>query len=207
VMTTRATIPFVVVFLSASVGIQSAGLAISSPAFTQNGVIPTANTCDGSAGNPRLVFADVPSRARSLAVIVEDPDVPRFLRSNRVFMHWAKWDLAPETTGVAEGKADGGINEDGGPGYLAPCPPSGEHRYIFKLFALDTVLGPRVIVSTPGDLSRAMQGHILAQAETTGRYRRPGASSLDPFGVLICVTALYGMYRGVRVVLRHRRAG
>jgi Raf kinase inhibitor-like YbhB/YbcL family protein len=206
-VTTRSTISFGVVFLSASIGIQAAGLAISSPAFVQNGVIPTANTCDGSAGNPRLVFTDVPPRARSLAVIVEDPDVPRFLRSNRVFTHWAKWDLGPETTGVAEGKADGGINEDGGPGYLAPCPPSGEHRYIFKLFVLDTVLGPHVKVSTPGDLSRAMQGHILAQAETIGRYRRPRTLPLDPFGVLIFVVALYGLYRGVRVVLRHRRAG
>jgi Raf kinase inhibitor-like YbhB/YbcL family protein len=203
---TRSTVSFVVVFLSAAIRIQAAGLAISSPAFVQNGVIPTANTCDGSARNPRLVFTDVPPSARSLAVIVEDPDVPRLLRSNRLYVHWAKWDLAPETTGIAEGKADGGTNEDGGPGYVPQCPPSGEHRYVFKLFALDTVLGPSVIVSTPGDLSRAMDGHILAQAKLTGRYRRPGTLPFDPVPVLILVVALYGSYRGVSVVLRHRRA-
>ena len=103
--------------------------------------------------------------------------MPRLLRSNRVYVHWAKWDLAPETTGIAEGKADGGINEDGGPGYVAPCPPSGEHRCIFKLFALDTVLGPSVIVSTPGDLSRAMadmflrRQKLLAATEDLARSR------------------------------------
>jgi Raf kinase inhibitor-like YbhB/YbcL family protein len=198
------------VFLSASIRIQAAGLAISSPAFVENGVIPTANTCDGSAGNPRLVFTGVPPGARSLVVIVEDPDVPWLLQSDHTYIHWAKWDLAPDTAGIGEGKADGGIDEDGERGYAAPCPPYGEHRYVFKLFALDTVLGPSVTVSTPGDLSRAMHGHVLAQAETTGRYRRPslsGALPLDPFLVLIFVVALYGVYRGVKGVLQHRRAG
>lgn len=189
-----------------------AELSIRSPAFAQNGVIPAANTCDGTAGNPALVFTGIPPGARSLAVIVEDPDVPWFLQWDHVFVHWLRWDLAPETEGIPEGKADGGINEGGGLGYVDPCPPNGEHRYVFKLFALDTTIGPSVNVTKAGDLYRAMEGHTLAQAETIGRYRRPInniAVPLATLGVLLLVVAgsLYGIYRGIRAMVRRRNAG
>src|SRR5262245_51419043 len=190
----------------------AAELEIRSPAFAQNGAIPAANTCDGSAGNPALVFTGIPSGARSLAVIVEDPDVPWFFQSDHIYVHWLRWDLAPETEGIPEGGAEGGINEDGGPGYADPCPPNGEHRYVFKLFALDTTLGQSVTISTVDDLYRAMEGHTLAHTETIGRYQRPLIKIAVPLAVLgvlslVLAGSLYGIYRGIRVMVRRRNAG
>jgi Raf kinase inhibitor-like YbhB/YbcL family protein len=187
----------------------AAKLAIRSPAFAENRAIPAANTCDGSAGNPALIFTGIPPGTRSLAVIVEDPDVPWFLQWDNIYVHWLRWNLAPETEGIPEGKAQGGINEGGGPGYVDPCPPNGEHRYVFKLFALDATIEPSVKISTVTDLYRAMEGHTLAHAETIGRYRRPFTNVAVPltmFGVLSLVVAgsLYGIYRGIRVMARRR---
>jgi hypothetical protein len=95
---------------------------------------------------------------------------------------------------------------------VAPCPPNGEHRYIFKLFALDTTLGPGVNISTVADLYRAMEGHTIAHTQTVGRYRRPLikiAVPLAVLGVLLLVVAgsLYGLYRGIRLLVRRRNAG
>jgi Raf kinase inhibitor-like YbhB/YbcL family protein len=182
-----------------------AGLSISSPAFAQNGSIPAANTCDGTSGNPPLVFSGVPSSTRSLAVIVEDPDVPWILQPDRLFVHWVVWDLPPQTEGIPEGKATGGLSEGGAPGYADPCPPDSEHRYVFKLFALDTTLGPAVTISKADDLYRAMDGHTLAHAELVGRYRRPFSKRLVPLvalGILLLCGAavLYGGYRIIRVL-------
>jgi Raf kinase inhibitor-like YbhB/YbcL family protein len=187
-----------------------AELAIGSPAFVENGSIPAANTCDGSSGNPPLVFSGIPPGARSLAVIVEDPDVPWILQSDRTYVHWVVWNLAPDVGGIPEGKASGGINEGGGGGYAAPCPPNGEHRYVFKLFALDATLGSDVSIRTAADLYRAMEGHTLAHAETTGHYRRPFGKLIVLFAILgvpllSVAGVLYGIYRGVRRVVRNRR--
>jgi Raf kinase inhibitor-like YbhB/YbcL family protein len=172
----------------------AAEMAISSPAFEQNGAIPRVYTCNGAGVSPPLVFTNVPPGTRTLAVVVDDPDVPWLLQSDRLFVHWVKWDLPPGTAGIPEGKAEGGINEDGS-GYVPPCPPDSEHRYVFKLFALDTTLG--ATVSTPADWTSASQGHVLAQAELVGRYGPPFASRIGMLGIpaVLLFALLFVIYR------------
>src|SRR5262245_25417124 len=137
-----------------------ASLQITSPAFQQNGRIPQLYTCDGLGGNPPLEFHEVPPGSKSLALIVEDPDVPRILKADGVFVHWIRWNLAPESSGVAPGQANGGFDNGNGPSFIPPCPPDSTHRYIFKLFALDTVL-TEARISSAADLRRAMEGHVI----------------------------------------------
>ncbi len=157
---------------AAALHLSAAGLQITSPAFSHNAPIPIKYSCEGEKTNPPLVFGGVPAGAKSLALIVEDPDVPKTLRPNGMFDHWVLWDLAPTTKGLAEGerKADG-LNGTGKPGWVPPCPPDREHRYFFKLYALDTMIGDRKIASKE-DLLAAMQGHILEQAELVGTYNK-----------------------------------
>jgi Raf kinase inhibitor-like YbhB/YbcL family protein len=150
----------------------AAGLTIGSPAFPNNGEIPAKYTCDGAGPNPALEFGGVPAKAKSLALIVEDPDVPRNLKADGMFDHWVLWDIAPDAKGIAEGAGKGGINETGSAGYFGPCPPDREHRYFFKLFALDMKLTGAKI-SSKKDLEKAMEGHILDRAELVGKYKRP----------------------------------
>lgn len=145
-------------------------LKIASPAFSTNGFIPARYTCDGSNINPPLEISNVPAEAKSLALIVDDPDAPV---GN--WVHWVVWDIDPATREIAEdsvprnaiqGKNDWKRNSYGG-----PCPPSGVHRYFFKLYALDTKLNLGA-GTTKTDLEKAMQGHILAKAELIGLYKR-----------------------------------
>jgi Raf kinase inhibitor-like YbhB/YbcL family protein len=145
--------------------------------------------CHGAGVSPPLVFQNVPPAARTLAIVVDDPDVPPYLQSDRLYVHWVKWDLPPSTAGVSQGKAEGGINEDGS-GYVPPCPPDGEHRYVFKLFALDTTLGSTV--STPADFARVSAGHILAQAELVGRYAPPLSTRLAMLGIPVLLLMVLG---------------
>lgn len=145
-------------------------MSISSPAFENNAVIPKVYTCDGDDTNPPLAFSQVPPAAKSLALIVDDPDAPM-----GIWVHWVMWNLKPETVaigansvppGAMQGRNDWHKNSYGG-----PCPPSGSHRYFFKLYALDALLdlGPS---ATKKDLERAMDGHIIATAEIVGLYAR-----------------------------------
>lgn len=143
---------------------------IGSSAFDHNQKIPAKYTCDGEDINPSLDFAEVPEGAKSLALIVDDPDAPA-----GTWVHWTLWNIAPdiqeiEEKGVPEGAVQG-MTSFGRPGYGGPCPPSGTHRYFFKLYALDTEL------ELPEDadaheLEEAMAGHILAQSELIGLYSR-----------------------------------
>ena len=196
------------VMVSSATGQASAqGLTLTSPLYQANGLIPAANTCDGTAGNPPLVFSGVPPGAKSLAVVFEDRDIPRIFQSDGVFIHWATWDLPPETTGIAEGKGSGGVNGSG-KGYADPCPPDGEHHYVFKLYALDTTLGPGPNITSAADLYRAMEGHTLAQTELIGRYRRPTSKIVVGFVILgviglLLLGIVYGVYRGIRATIRH----
>ncbi|MFZ2187108.1 MAG: YbhB/YbcL family Raf kinase inhibitor-like protein [Candidatus Moraniibacteriota bacterium] len=151
-------------------------MRITSPAFAANGILPTAFTCDGAGVNPPLTFADVPQAARSLALIVDDPDVPKQLRSDGLFVHWTLWNINPlvsdiEKDSVPQGAVEG-VTTRGVPGFVGACPPDREHRYFFKLYALDAQL---VLPVTAGkdDLERAMAGHILAAATLMVRYDRP----------------------------------
>lgn len=145
-------------------------MSISSPAFDNNGDIPAKYSCDADNINPELVFEGVPSDAVSLVLIVDDPDAP-----GGTWVHWTVWNIDPGTISIAENSAPAGSvqgNTDFGvPGYGGPCPPSGEHRYFFKLFALDTTLD-LAASATASDIESAMEGHILASAELVGLYAR-----------------------------------
>src|SRR5437879_6565204 len=114
-------------------------MEISSPMFEDSVAIPKKYTCDGENINPALTFTAVPVTARSLVLIMDDPDAP-----SGTFTHWIMWNMDPETILIDEDSfppdAVQGLNSTGKPGYTGPCPPSGVHRYFFRLFALDTVL-------------------------------------------------------------------
>jgi Raf kinase inhibitor-like YbhB/YbcL family protein len=151
--------------------ISAQGMKITSTAFGPNGSIPSKYTCDGAGMNPPLAFSGVPAAAKSLALVVEDPDVPKNLKADGLFEHWLIWDIDPKSKGFAEGEGKGGINEMGTAGFIGPCPPDREHRYFFKLYALNAKLTGAKI-SSKADLDKAMAGHIVAQAELVGLYKR-----------------------------------
>jgi len=150
-------------------GVQ-AMLKITSPAFENNGDIPPKYTCDGDNVNPELIFEGVPSGAESLVLIVDDPDAP-----GGTWVHWTVWNIDPSVDSIGEDSVPEGAVEGntdfGKPGYGGPCPPSGKHRYFFKLYALDTDLDLD-IASEASDIEAAMEGHILASAELIGLYSR-----------------------------------
>ena len=146
-----------------------AKMKVTSSAFQEGGNIPSKFTCDGADSSPPLQIADVPSAAKSLALIVDDPDAPSGL-----FTHWMVWNISPQTSTVAEGSAPKGVhgtNDFGKPGYGGPCPPSGTHRYYFKIFALDGELD-LPSGAKRSQLDAAMKGHVVAQGELMGRYSR-----------------------------------
>lgn len=142
-------------------------LAVTSSAFAEGGMIPPKYTCDGSNINPPLHVAHIPDGAKSLALIVDDPDAPA-----GTWLHWMMWNI-PVSERIDENSAPGtqGRNDFGETGYGGPCPPSGTHRYFFRVFALDTLLDlPGSSVRT--DLERTMKGSVLAKGELQGTYRR-----------------------------------
>jgi len=155
---------------------QAMSLTISSPSFSNGGDIAKQFTCDSADVSPQLSWTEPPVGTKSFALLVDDPDAPV---GN--WNHWAMWNMPPTLRSVPEAVAktahlpDGSVqgqNDFRKPGYNGPCPPSGKaHRYYFKLFALDTSLD---LKPTAGkhQLEAAMKGHILAQAEWMGRYRR-----------------------------------
>jgi Raf kinase inhibitor-like YbhB/YbcL family protein len=146
------------------------GLNIYSPAFKNNSHIPAKYTCDGQDLNPPLLIENVPSGAKSLALIVDDPDAPV-----GTWVHWVVWNIPPGSKEIKENSvpqdARQGINDFGKHNYGGPCPPPGTHRYFFKLYALDTLLNLGAN-STKADLENAMAGHIIEQAQIIGLYKR-----------------------------------
>lgn len=145
-------------------------MKISSPTFEHNQNIPSKYTCDGENINPPLKFLDIPENAQSLVLISDDPDAPM-----GTWVHWTIWNIDPKTTEILENSVPQGVVEGttsfGNTGYGGPCPPSGTHRYFFKLYALDIMLD-LPISTTVQALEKAVQGHILAQAELIGLYKR-----------------------------------
>ena len=145
----------------------------------ESGVIPEKYTCDGESINPPLVISGVPGEAGSLALIMEDIDVPRTIRMDGKWDHWLVWNIPPETTGIEDGVPPPGIfgmNTGGNIGYAPPCPPDGTHRYVFKLFALSKMLTlPEG--SNKEELLYAMEGKILCHAECIGTYFRQSTSA------------------------------
>jgi hypothetical protein len=144
-------------------------MRLSSPDFADGAMIPERCTCDGSGVIPQLIISDVPSNAKSLALVMDDPDAPM-----GTWDHWVVWGVSPHVLQI-KGQPQGitGRNSWGKTGYGGPCPPSGTHRYFFRLYALDTMLG-LAEGSTKQQLIAAMKGHILAEATLMGRYQRKG---------------------------------
>jgi Raf kinase inhibitor-like YbhB/YbcL family protein len=151
-------------------------LNLTSPAFESNGSIPSKYTCDGEGISPPLQISGVPAGSRSLALILYDPDVPKSIKADGRYTHWVLWNL-PSSTSAIEEHRSGGLSENGQEGYIRPCPPNGEHRYIFQLFALDQKIDARILLES--DLRRAMQGHIVEQTELVGRYASKTTSMLN----------------------------
>jgi len=141
-------------------------MRILSPAFDSNQEMPVSFTCRGDGHNPPLSISGVPGDAASLALIMDDPDAP-----SGEFVHWIAWDIGRDTTLIDEGlpppMSVEGQNSLGQVGYMAPCPPTGVHRYHIKLFALDKNLELNE-QSTKDELVRAMTGHIVDEAELVG---------------------------------------
>jgi Raf kinase inhibitor-like YbhB/YbcL family protein len=149
-------------------------MKLTSTAFNQGERIPSIYTCDGDNINPPLEITGVPHEAQSLVLIMDDPDVPKSLREDGMWDHWVVFNIPPDTRTIEEntepeGTPGIGTNEE--TGYFGPCPPDREHRYFFKLFALDTRLDlPEK--STKAQVEEAMAGHVLFHAELMGTYER-----------------------------------
>ncbi|MDP8236784.1 MAG: YbhB/YbcL family Raf kinase inhibitor-like protein [Candidatus Erginobacter occultus] len=149
-------------------------MRLTSPAFSEGESIPALYTCDGAAINPPLVIDDIPPRAVSLALVMDDPDSP-----GRTFVHWVAYDL--DVTGrIEEGShpGTGGLNDFGRTDYVGPCPHSGTHRYVFKFYALDQKIG-REKGLNKDELLTAIEGHIIARGELIGRYSREDSAGDD----------------------------
>ncbi len=154
-------------------------LTLTSSAFNHNGEIPARYTCDGDDISPALAWAGVPKEAKSLVLIVDDPDAPDPAAPKMTWVHWVLYNMPTDAAALPEAVASPdlpagtkeGINDWKRTGYGGPCPPIGRHRYFHKLYALDTVL-PDLNQPTKAQLEQAMQGHVLAQAELIGTYQR-----------------------------------
>jgi len=146
---------------------EGGGMKITSPAFKNNELIPAKYTCDGENISPPLVIENIPDGTKSLALICDDPDAPM-----GTWVHWVVFDI--EVAGeIKENSIPGkqGINDFRKKNYGGPCPPSGTHRYFFKIYALDTKLGLNEGISKK-ELEKSMNGHILQEAQLIGLYKR-----------------------------------
>lgn len=153
-------------------GSASQSITVSSSAFSEGGMLPkrfAAADCGGTNTSPPLSFANVPPAAKTLVLISDDPDAPR-----GTWTHWTAWNLPPTTRSLSESGplpagTKQGVNDSGQTGYGGPCPPSGTHRYYFRVYAVDKEIGlsdgaPRI------SLERELKGHVLAWGETMGKY-------------------------------------
>jgi len=150
-------------------------IKITSPAFEDGGMIPSKYTCDGEDISPPLQWEAVPDGTASIAIISDDPDAPV-----GTWVHWVLFNLPPDTKELKENfpddetLADGtrqGITDFGATGYGGPCPPSGTHRYFFKIYALDKQIDVAAIVDK-AQLLQEMEGHIIGQGQLIGKYQR-----------------------------------
>lgn len=150
-------------------------IRITSAAFEPGGMIPNKYTCDGQDISPPLSWGDLPDSTASIALVCDDPDAPM-----GTWVHWVLFDLPPDTQRLPEyipavenleNGSRHGINDWGKLGYGGPCPPGGTHRYYFKIYALDKLINIPV-GNTKAQLLKAMEGHILAEGELMGRYKR-----------------------------------
>ncbi len=150
-------------------------IQVTSTAFEEGGMIPKQHTCDGKDISPPLAWTSIPEGTKSLALICDDPDAPV-----GTWVHWVLFNLPADVKELPENvppkktldnDAKQGKNDFRKIGYGGPCPPGGTHRYYFKLYALDTVLDAKADM-TKKELLKAMEGHILAEGQLMGRYKR-----------------------------------
>jgi Raf kinase inhibitor-like YbhB/YbcL family protein len=160
---------------SETAGGERMGIKVTSPAFAEGGLIPAKYTCDGSDISPPLQWGGVPEGVKSIALISDDPDAPV-----GTWVHWVVYNLPADCKGLEENipldqtlpnGARQGTTDFGRVGYGGPCPPSGTHRYFFKIYALDTKLD-LAAGATKRDLLKVMEGHILGQGQLIGKYKR-----------------------------------
>ena len=157
---------------------QAMALTLTSSAFAPGEKIPAKYTCEGDDLSPPLAFTGVPDGTKSLALIVDDPDVPDPKAPKRIWVHWVVFNLPPDAQGLPEdvsgsGLPSGavtGLNDRKKASYQGPCPPIGRHRYFHKLYALDITLPAKQL--SKSELEAAMKGHVLAQAELIGTYQK-----------------------------------
>ncbi|MBN1142294.1 MAG: YbhB/YbcL family Raf kinase inhibitor-like protein [Deltaproteobacteria bacterium] len=154
-------------------------LTLGSTAFANGGGIPSRYTCEGKDLSPPLAWSGIPAGAKSLVLIVDDPDAPDPKAPRMTWVHWVLFNIPPETPGLPEGAdrsglpagTEEGVNDWHRLGYGGPCPPVGRHRYFHKLYALDVVL-QGLGKPSKAKLEAAMKGHIIAQAELVGTYQK-----------------------------------
>jgi Raf kinase inhibitor-like YbhB/YbcL family protein len=155
-------------------------MKITAPgAFEHDGPIPRRHTCEGDDVSPPLAWSQVPAAAKSLALIVDDPDAPDPAAPKMTWVHWVLYNIPASATGLAQGVAAKGLpagtreglNDWKRTGYGGPCPPIGRHRYFFKLYALDIVL-PDLGRAAKAHVERAMKGHVVGEATLIGTYQK-----------------------------------
>jgi len=149
-------------------------MKLISSAFEHETHIPSKYSCEGKNINPPLTFVEVPKETKSLVLLMDDPDVPVWVRSDQIYDHWVVFNIPPTSSGLLENSLPPGIegiNSAGESKYTGPCPPDREHRYFFMLYALDILL-PLECHATKEDVKKAMEGHIIAKAELMGRYEK-----------------------------------
>ena len=153
-------------------------MKLSSSVFRHEGKIPSKYTCDGENSSPHLIISDVPAGAKSLVLIMDDPDVPKNLRKDGLWVHWVVFNIPPAIREIPEGQEPEGIAGEGtagNTGYYGPCPPNREHRYYFKLYALDQKLNlPEK--TDKATLEREMEESIIEQAVLMGKYERTSSN-------------------------------
>jgi Raf kinase inhibitor-like YbhB/YbcL family protein len=151
-------------------------MTLNSSAFQQNGHIPSKYTCEGENVSPPLAWEGVPNGAKSLVLIIDDPDAPDPKAPKTVWVHWIVYNIPPDTKSLPENAgrlpqgAVAGLNDFKKMEYGGPCPPIGRHRYFHKLYALDITLDLRG--ATKSQIERAMQNHVLANAALVGTYKK-----------------------------------
>jgi Raf kinase inhibitor-like YbhB/YbcL family protein len=159
-------------------GSAAMAMTITSPAFEQEGQVPSKYTCEGDDISPPLAWDGVPGGTKSLVLIIDDPDAPDPKAPQLVWVHWVVYNMPPDTKSLPENASKAGLPQGAALGvndfkktnYGGPCPPVGRHRYFHKLYALDITLDLRK--ATKPEIELAMKGHVLADAELIGTYQK-----------------------------------
>ena len=159
-------------------GSTAMAMTLDSPAFKQNGHIPSKYTCEGEDVSPQLAWDGVPEGTKSLVLIIDDPDAPDPKAPQRVWVHWVVYNIRPDVKGLPENAGKAGLPQGAAIGpndfkkaeYGGPCPPIGRHRYFHKLYALNITLDLKG--ATKSQIEQAMKGRVLANAELIGTYQK-----------------------------------